>query len=206
MCLSEFPEVSGRPSALPRAEEAPLKKPRLTLAEAIMAAIRNSYVPPWLEGECGILVRALQTIGTLPPDLDDNDSYTAEQRHVLPYFGHTVEKLYPWLKQKLLCPWCADEIEGKYIVEHPFLEHVRTSEATIHHLCEWLQKMEEEVDPPVSETIVFQTADEREAVLWAARRQKLPLNAFLAAALRLAIEQRLVLTEFARADPEPTRR
>ena len=60
------------------------------------------------------------------------------------------------------------------------------------------------MDPPVSEAIVFQTADEREAVLWAAQRQKLPLNAFLAAAMRLVIEQRLVLTEFACPDPERT--
>lgn len=178
-----------------------MKKPRLTLAEAISLGCKHE--PATVQGECKIIERALQSVGALPLHLDDHSNYTPEQLRTLGYSHSTLTRLYPWLKEKLLCPWCAEEIEGTAIVEHTYIEHVRQHETTAEEQSQWLQEMEEELDRPLSVAIYFKTARERDAVLWAAQRQQLTLNAFLASAVRLVLQHRLVMTEFACPDPSP---
>jgi len=181
-----------------------MKKPKLMLGEAIS---KGSECGPLVVGrECKIVTRALQAVDMLPPDPDDLQSYSPEQRKAVGYENATLSRLYPWLKQKQVCPWCGEQIQEANIVLHPFVRHVCRRETTLEDECQWLREVEEEVDPLVSVAIYFQTEDERLYVLWEAQRQKLTLNAFLAAAVRMVLLHRLVLTEFACPDPVFTRK
>jgi len=178
-----------------------MKKPRLMLAEAIAKGCE--FGPLAVGNENKLVTRALQAVGALPANPDNHQSYSLEQRRTLGYENFTLIRLYPWLKDERLCPWCAEQINETNIICHPFVEHVCTNETTIEDQCQWLQEAEEELDPLVSVAIYFRSEDERLEVLWAAQRQGLTLNAFLAATVRMALEHRLVLTEFARPDPFP---
>jgi hypothetical protein len=172
-----------------------MRKPKLRLAEAISVGCQHAPVAHPEE----LVTRALQVVGALPLNLHDHTNYSPEQRRTLGYEHSTLKRLYPWLNEKQLCPWCADEIHGTELIVHPFAEHVCSEETTLEEQCQWLLDSEEELDPIVSVAITFRSVDERNAVLWAAQRQKLTLNAFLTAAVRLVLEHRLILTEF--ADP-----
>lgn len=178
-----------------------MKKPKLTLAEAITKGFE--YGPAVVAGESALVTRALQGLGELPPNPDDCRSYSQRQMSILGYESNRLIRLYPWLEQKLLCPWCAKQTDRTEIVDHPLLAHVCANETTLEDQCEWLQEVEEELEPLLSVAIYFSTEDERLRVLRTAQRQKLTLNAFLAAAVRMALEHRLVLTEFACPDPGP---
>ena len=176
-----------------------MKKPKLLLADAIRKA--PEFGPLVVAGECKLVTRSLQAVGMLPPNPDDLNSYSQEQHRALGYENSTLIRLYPWLRQKLLCPWCGEQIDGTNIVYHPFVQHVCLDEASVEDQCQWLQEAEEELDPLVSVAIYFRNEDERLRVLWAAQRQKLTLNEFLAAAVRMVLQHRLELTEFAHPDP-----
>jgi hypothetical protein len=180
-------------------EEREVRKPKLLLAEAISKGCE--FGPLVVARECKIVTRALQAVGMLPQNLDDYQSYSAEQRKALGYENATLVRLYPWLKQKQVCPWCGDQIDETNVILHPFGEHVCREETTLQDQCLWLQEVEEELDPLVSVAIYFRTEDERLRVLWEAQRQKLTLNAFLTASVRMVLQHRLVLTEFACTDP-----
>jgi hypothetical protein len=149
-----------------------------------------------------LVVLALKAHGDLPPDLNGRN-YRPKQHNNYAYSSHVLIKRHPWLKEKLLCPWCAEKLTEAEIVQHPQREHVSQSEADIEEECEWLIEMEEEEERrPLGVAIYFQTADERDSVIYTARRQKLTLNAFLAAAVRLVMIHRLEMAEFARPDPK----
>ena len=178
-----------------------MRKPKLSLAEAISKGCE--FGPLLVARHSQLVTRALQGVDMLPPNPDDHQSYSREQRRTLGYEESTLVRLYPWLKHELLCQWCGEKINGTNILSHPFVEHVCRQEATIEDQYQWLQEAEEELDPLVSVALYFQTSDERLQVLWAAQRQGLTLNAFLAAAVRMVIQHRLVLTEFASPDPVP---
>lgn len=178
-----------------------MKRPRLLLAEAISKG--TEFGPLVVAGECMVVTRALQAVGMLPPNADDYAGYSPDQRRTLGYENSTLMRLYPWLKQKQVCPWCARQIDETNILLHPFIEHVCSEETTIENQCQWLQEVEEELDPLVSVAIYFRTEDERLRVLWEAQRQNLTLNAFLAAAVRMVLQHRLLLKEFACPDPTP---
>jgi hypothetical protein len=198
---NELCEVFDPPSAWLDIGGTEMKKPRLMLAEAILQG--SEFGPFEVAGDCKLVTRALQSVGMLPPNLDDYQSYSLEQRRTLGYEDNTLVRLYPWLKQRQVCPWCGEQLDETNIIYHPFLRHVCRKETTLQDQCSWLQEAEEELDPLVSVAIYFKTEDERLRVLWAAQRQKLSLNAFLAAAVRMVLEHRLVLTEFACPDPDP---
>lgn len=176
-----------------------MKKPRLLLAEAISKG--QEFGPLLVGGRCTLVTRALQSVGALPSNPDNYDSYTTEQRKTLGYEESTLLKLYPWLKQKQICPWCSKEIDESNVIYHPFIQHVCQSEATIEDQCEWMLEVEQELDPLISVAIYFRSEDERLQALWEAKRQNLTLNAFLAASVRMVLQQRLVLTDWACADP-----
>jgi len=175
-----------------------MKKPRLTLAEAISKG--SEYGPLVVAGECQLVTRALQAVDMLPPNPDDFRRYKPEQLRTLGYENDTLVRLYPWLKQRLFCPWCAARMDGTNIICHPFVEHVCQEETSLVEECQWLEEVEEvaeEQDPLISVAIFFRTEVERFRVLRAARQQGLTLNAFLAASVRMVVEHQLVLTEFA---------
>jgi len=180
-----------------------MKKPRLMLTEAVSRGCE--FGPLIVAQECKIVTRTLQAVGMLPQNPDDYGSYSLEQRRTLGYENSTLVRLYPWLKEKQVCPWCGKEINETDVICHPFLEHVCQRETTLDDQCQWLQEVEEELDPLVSVAIYFRTEGERLRVLWEAQRQHLTLNAFLAAAVRMVLQHRLVLTEFARSDPAFTK-
>lgn len=175
-----------------------MKKPRLLLAEAVSKGCE--FGPLVVARECKIVTRTLQAVGMLPQNPDDYQSYSSQQRKALGYESAALVHLYPWLKQKQVCPWCAEQIDETNVICHPFIEHVCQRETTLEDECEWLQEVEEELDPLVSVAINFRTAEERLRVLWEAQRQHLTLNAFLSAAVRMVLQHRLVLTEFACPD------
>jgi len=170
-----------------------MRKPKLRLAEAISLGCQHAPVAYPDE----LVTRALQVVGALPLNLHDDTNYSPEQRETLSCEHSTLMWLYPWLNEMQLCPWCADKLYGTELIEHPFAKHVCSEETTLEEQCQWLLDTEEELDPIVSVAITFRSADERNVVLWTAQRQKLTLNAFLTAAVRLVLEHRLVLTEFA---------
>jgi hypothetical protein len=176
-----------------------VKKPRLMLGEAISYGCE--FGPLVVGRDCKLVTRALQAVDMLPKNPDDLQAYSPDQREVLGYEDATLVRLYPWLKQKQVCPWCAEQIDYANVVYHPFVRHVCRKETSLEDHCHWLQEIEQELDPLVSVAIYFRTENERLRVLWEAQRQGLTLNAFLAAAVRMVLQHRLVMTEFACSDP-----
>lgn len=92
--------------------------------------------------------------------------------------------------------------KGKYIVEDPFLEHVKGGDTAVQMRSEPLA-FAQEVDPLLSVAIYFKRPLDRDAIFFAAQRQKLTLNAFMAAAVRMCLMHKVILKEF--DCPDPTR-
>jgi hypothetical protein len=173
-------------------------KCRLTLGEAIHLGRSLPNSDNTLDEP---VVSALKGYGALPPDLSNCRSYQPGHHQTLMYPGDALRKIDPWLKDVILCPWCADKLTDIEIINHSQYMHVPNHEAGQAEVLEWLDDMEEDERRPLGVAIYFQTGEERAEVIWTARHQGLTLNAFLAAAVRLAIEHNLLLTEFARRDP-----
>lgn len=175
---------------------------RLPLSAAVLGEKRQ------VQTEDNPVIIALQVCGALPENLDDCRTYLPGQHQNLAYPGEALIRLYPWLCETLLCPWCADEIQGEKIVSHPFEAHVRCSEISQEEEAEWIEEMESDVECDDEEqrhyarAVYFRDDDECAEVLQAARRHGLTVNAFLAAAARFLLRYPdLSLAGFAYPDP-----
>ena len=96
------------------------------------------------ETQDNLAIVVLQDCGALPENIEDCRSYLPGQHHNLAYPGDALIRLYPWVGESLLCPWCADEIRSDGILAHPSDAHVRTGEISPDEQAEWIEEMEPE--------------------------------------------------------------
>jgi hypothetical protein len=121
-----------------------------------------------------------------------------------------LNSIYPWLQRSFGCPWCGRKLTGTEVVHHPFDAHVMTGQTSIDQLCSWIASVEPSPyeRPQQGETfnlglgVHFSNADEKQAVLWAAAEAELTPSDFVAAAVRMAIRNRLSVAGFQRPAPE----
>ena len=107
---------------------------------------------------------------------------------ILPIRAYALIRLYPWVGESLLCPWCADEIRSDGILAHPSDAHVRTGEISPDEQAEWIEEMEPEPEKEEDgaederrhyrRAVDFRDEDQCAEVLKASRYHGLTVNAF----------------------------
>ncbi len=165
-------------------------KERYSLAEAIRSGRRMNmtYANPRLD--------ELALIGNEELPHDDRDS-SAREPGMLVSDAHSAEEVVnrrPWLKDPLLCQWCAEKIEGAKIMMHALEKH--PDEVSPEEHVDWIEQIEDQPEMRASALAVFlRDGKERRAVLAAARRLNLSPSAFIAGALRFVLEHDLRVRE-----------
>lgn len=169
----------------------------LKLCEALL--LGNNIAARNEPGERNLGIGALQAAGALPADLSNYRSFLARHYQALAYPQEALENLYPWLRERLLCPWCTQEVQGaREIISHPVREHIATyDEISFEEQLEWLQEMEDKPERRAV-AIYLRNPGERLQLLGRAQRDGLTLGAFLAAAVRLILETDLPVQDLAR--------
>jgi hypothetical protein len=123
----------------------------------------------------------------------------------------TLSQIYSWLDKSFPCPWCGKEVRGTEVVYHPFDDHVMTPgigtvQISMDELCSWIAGIE----PPLEcygvtlnlgLGVRFASEHEKDAVICAAAEAKLSANAYIAAAVRLALKNHLPVGDFQLGDP-----
>ena len=165
-------------------------KERYSLAEAIRSGRRMNmtYANPGLD--------ELALIGNEALPHDDRDN-SAREPGMLVSDAHSAEEVvnrHPWLRDPLLCQWCAEKIEGAKIMMHALEKH--SDEVSPEEHVDWIEQIEDQPEMRASALAVFlRDGKERRAVLAAARRLNLSPSAFIAGALRFVLEHDLRVRE-----------
>ena len=169
---------------------------------------------PFCQEDSHPSILALQDIGVLPRDLDNCRSFRRGTYGYLTYPGDGLEKIYPWTREVLLCPWCGAFVKNSTIIDHPHQGHVGNCEITLQEVSEWVEEMEWDVSSDdhhespddhehYARAVYFRDIFEWEQVLDQARKHGLTINSYLAAATRFVMRySELSLAEFAYPDPQ----
>jgi hypothetical protein len=163
---------------------------RYPLSEAIRSGSRviMGYENPQVE------VIALVGHEALPHD--DRDRFARKPGMLVSdaYSGQEIEKRHSWLKEAILCPWCAKKVKGVDVIRHPYEAH--PEEVELEDECNWLAEIEERPETRAHALAVyFVDGYDRRLVLIAARRMNLTPSSFIAGAIRLVLEYGLRLPE-----------
>lgn len=138
----------------------------------------------------------LALIGDRALQQDDTDPHSRADGMLVSdaYSGDAVVQRHPWLKDPLLCQWCAKKVEGAQIMLHALEEH--PDEVDEDEQIDWIEEIEDEVEMRASALAVFlRNERERQQVLDAAERLNLTPSAFIAGALRFVLEHDLRVRE-----------
>lgn len=138
----------------------------------------------------------LALIGDRALPHDDTDPRSREPGMLVSdaYSGDAVVQRHPWLKDPLLCQWCAKKVEGAQVMLHALEEH--PDEVSEDEQIDWIEEIEDEPEMRASALAVF-LRDERERrqVLAAARRRNLSPSGFIAESLRFVLQHGLRVGE-----------
>jgi len=165
-------------------------KERYSLSAAIRSGRRLSM------GRANPRMDVLALIGNEALQHDDTDPYSREKGMLVSdaYSGDDVVRRHPWLKDPLLCQWCAKKVEGAQIILHALEEH--RDEVSEDEQIDWIDEIEDEPEMRSSALAVFlRNERERRKVLDAAKRLNLTPSAFIAGALRFVLEHGLRIRE-----------
>jgi len=163
---------------------------RYPLAEAIRSGKRMniSHIDPTPD--------KLALIGNEALPDDDLDSSARKPGMLVSdaYSADDVVERHPWLKDPLLCQWCAAKIEGAKIMVHALEEH--PDEVSFEEQVDWIEQIEDQPEMRASALAVFlRDQKERRTVLAAARRLNLTPSGFIAGALRFVLDHGLRVRE-----------
>ena len=123
----------------------------------------------------------------------------------------TLTQIYSWLDKSFPCPWCGEELLGTRLVYHPFDRHVMASgtgavQISIEELSSWIASIE---PPPECYGITlnlglgvhFASEKEKNSVIRAAAASRMSASGYIAAAVRLVLENDLSIQDYELADP-----
>lgn len=172
------------------AKERNAGKDRYSLSAAIRSGRRLNI------GRANPKADVLALIGNEALPHDDTDPNARKKGMLVSeaYSGDDVVQRHPWLKDPLLCQWCAKKIQGAKIMLHALEQH--RDEVSEDEQIDWIEEIEDKPEMRFSALAVFlRNARERQQVLDAAKRLNLTPSAFIAGALRFILEHDLPVRE-----------